>query len=176
MNTDYSYERIGDMFNPAIKPTPLETARLWFGRQLANLRLWMRKHGLPVAPSQHVGAIADDIEAPGKEWVWHRTQDVAGLVAEILDWIDEIVLRAPVIGGIDKQLLGIGIYKLDRKQVAWESVVMDKYGWRKRGRDDICEWLTKKLAESGEPALAVTAQRLAFANIMSAQRRANSRR
>ncbi len=176
MNTDYTYERTGDMFNPAIKPPPLETARLWFGDQLANLRLWLRKHGLPLAPSHNARAIADDIEAPGKEWVWHRTQDEAELVAEILDWIDESVLRAPVIGGIDKQLLGVGIYKLDRQQVAWESVVMDKYGWRKQGRDDIREWLTKKLAEHGESALAITAQRLAFANIMSAQRRASSRR
>lgn len=165
----YFYERTGDMFNPAIRPSFWDTARLWFSAKIARSQLWLRKHGLPLTPSlgDHA-AVCEQVETPGKEWVWHRSRNVDKQVEGVLAWIDEAVLRAPVIAGLDKQLLGVGVYKISRRQVAWESVVMDKYGWRKQGRTDIEEWLKARLSESPETELAITAQTVCLANMMRA--------
>lgn len=165
----YFYERAGDKFNPAINTSLWEKVGLWFSTGLAKTRHWLKKRGVPLAASfDDHAAVYEQVEAPGKEWVLHKTNVAAEQVEQILAWIDEAVLRAPVIAGLDKQLLGVGIYRLNRQQVAWESVVMDKYGWRKKGRADIEEWLRARLSECQETELAITAQTICLANMMRA--------
>lgn len=167
--TGLRYHRIDrdSPLNPAVKIPLRELVQTRLRIQIAKFRLWLRKRGVPLQPTlDDIDAVFDSVNMPLREWIWRKGDSVESQVADVVKWLDDAVLRAPVVRGLDCQMCSIGLYTLQRQQVNYQGVVLDKYNWRKQGRTEFVEWLTRLLDSTAETELAITVQAVSLGNMM----------
>jgi len=78
---------------------------------------------------------------------------------QILPWLDDTVLRAPNPMGIDSVGIILWAWAGDNdKPSADHRRLVDKYGWRKEGREQLREWLLQTLPSLGAPPAEIGAE------------------
>jgi hypothetical protein len=95
-------------------------------------------------------------EQPQKIWELGN-EYIDTLEKEILPWLHETVMRAPLPWGIDEQVIGIRIFK-GYKLLCQHARVVDKYGWRKEGKDELTAWLRDSLSSIDVEGIKLIAQ------------------
>jgi hypothetical protein len=129
------------------------------GRSVARAKFWLRRHGIQVSVS--VSDLARGATAgarlPRCEWLWRGHIAREAQVEAVLSWLDEAILRAPVIRGLDRQMCALWVGTRDGREVGFQEWALAKYDWRARGRREVGEWLAAKLATPDEAALAIVA-------------------
>ena len=65
---------------------------------------------------------------------------------EIMEWLDQTILRAPVVVGLDIQMVKLTVLEENGRVLAEQSRLIDKYGWRKEARTSMDEWLGETMA------------------------------
>jgi len=127
---------------------------------LAWLRWQLWRHGVSVPFSLADATDAELLKNPEQHW------DVSGLASpaevidhQILPWLDDTVLRAPNPMGIDFAAIILWVWVGDDDEPsANHRRLVDKYGWRKEGREQLREWLLQTLPSLGAPPAEIGAE------------------
>lgn len=126
--------------------------RLWGIR--VRLRGWIRRLlaalGLPSAPGLEERLRAGALEGIARE----RRFPPGWRAEEVLAWLDEAVLRAPAPRGLDEQLVALTVIDEGDRVRRRQLRLVDKYGWRRAGREETRRWLEET---AGHGALEVGA-------------------
>lgn len=124
-----------------------------------RLRRWLRaalgRIGLPSSPGLDERMLAGAWEGILREQRWEG----AWTPDQVLAWLDEAVLRAPAPGGFDEQIIGLAAIR-EGRVIDRRFRLVDKYGYRRSGREKIRGWLEEirgrgEVVEAGvlQPAL-----------------------
>jgi len=138
--------------NEVLSPDAVPRRRERLGGRLWGIRVclrgWIRRAlaalGLPSAPGLEERLRTGALEGIARE----RRFPPGWQPEEVLAWLDETVLRAPCPGGKDEQLILLAVIEGDRVRRRQFRLV-DKYGWRRAGREETRRWLE----EAGAGAL-----------------------
>jgi len=133
-----------------------------FRKKLSRIKwaIWLR--GGPVKFTYDDARAASLVKHPICEWIWEDEtkpgiEEIQRRVDEdIIPWLHDAVTRAPTPKGIDGQGIILRVYKND-KFICRQCRMVDKYGWRKAGKNDTRTWLIEALSAQGSGPIGITA-------------------
>ncbi len=134
-----------------------------FRKKLTRIKwaIWLR--GGPVKFTYDDARAAKLTEHPRNAWTINDDQlrcrhTIAKRVSEeIIPWLHEAVMRSPAPRGIDGQGVMLHLYSRNGELLANHNRMVDKYGWRKAGRDETQLWLIETLGAQAKGPVGVTA-------------------
>ncbi len=66
---------------------------------------------------------------------------------ETTEWLNETIMRAPIVLGFDIQVVKIKVMNEDGKVLAEQGRMVDKHGWKKEARAEMEKWLEDTLTD-----------------------------
>jgi len=107
--------------------------------QIARLKRGLFHLGLMNSFTLQDARTLGEVAFPQRTWRISENPGSA-LQEDILSWMHEAVMRSPSPWGYDEQMIVVRIFR-GYELIAQHARVVDRYGWRKGGREETAAWL-----------------------------------